>query len=114
VTPDAFRHYWEATYPVTPPVGYALREKYPKRWFRIHTLPESERYADNEEGYKEILRRHNILLTDVIGGGRSFVLVLAGYSETPRAVPSDAWLQEHYPDSQPFATIQVNSNADPT
>lgn len=113
MTPDAFYHYWETTYPAALPVGYSLREKYAERWFRIHTLPESKRYVDSEEEHAEILRRHNALLADTIGGGQSFVLVLTGYSETPRAVLLDTWLKEHYPDSRPFVTVQMNTSPDP-
>ncbi len=111
MTPDAFDRFWKRTYPDAPPVGYMLREAYVERWFRIHTLPNSERYPESDEEMAEILRRHHTLLTDVIGAA-SFVLVLTGYSETPRPVLSNEWLRDSYPDSQPFASIKMNTEAD--
>ncbi len=110
VSPDEFERHWSITYPDVPPVGYMLREKYPERWLRIHTLPESKRYPTSEEEYAEILRRHRTLLEDIIGP-TSFVLVLTGYSETPLPVLSSAWLQSRYPDSRPFATHKMNGEA---
>lgn len=111
MTPDAFHDYWHTTYPEAPPVAYLLRETYADRWFRIHTLLASKRYADNDEEIAEIVRRHHVLLADVLGT-TPCVLVLTSYSETPHPVLSSAWLRDHYPDSQPFATITMTGATD--
>lgn len=112
MTPEAFSRYWESRYPGTPPVGYVLREKYIDLWLRIHTLPESKRYAANDDQREEILRRHNTVLADMLGERHPFILVLTSYSETSQVVRPSTWLKDYYPDSQPFATVQMDSSAD--
>lgn len=88
MTPEEFRQYWRDHYDGCPPIGYYLREAYPERWFRIHHLPNSKRYAESDNEYEEIFRRHNSLLTDVIGKQGTYILVTTGYSETPNPVRS--------------------------
>ena len=51
MTAEAFQHYWTRTYPDCPPVGFRLRAAYQARWFRIHSLPASKRYAESEIEY---------------------------------------------------------------
>ncbi len=91
MTPEEFRQYWETTYPTCPPVGYVLRQRYSERWLRIHTLPASKRYAESEPEYHDILRRHNTVLTDTLGCGRTFVLVTTGYADS--AIPASRPLE---------------------
>lgn len=83
MTPQQFSEFWNKYFPLCPPVGYMLRSAYADRWFRIHTLPESKRYAETEREYEEILYRHNILLTELFGEGEPILLVATGYSSTP-------------------------------
>jgi len=52
-------------------------------------------------------------LAAVLREGYPFILVLTSYSETSQAVLPNTWLKDHYPDSQPFATVQMNNSADP-
>ena len=104
MTPEEFRRYWEATYPVCPPVSYLLRRACGERWLRIHTLPAGKRYAESEAEYREVLHRHNTVLTDLIGEGEPFIFVSAGYAETlvPDLVRPEA--AEHCPASRHFLT----------
>jgi hypothetical protein len=101
MTPAEFNDYWQQHYPNSPPIGHLLRQAYEDRWFRIHTLPESKRYPETEEDYQEILRRHNMLLSDLLGENGEFVLITTGYSGTPNPAPpypehlSTIGLQEH-------------------
>jgi hypothetical protein len=44
-----------------------LRGVHKDRWFRIHSLPDSKRYADSDDEYKIILDRQNQLIDDLIG-----------------------------------------------
>lgn len=112
MTPDAFKHYWDASYPAYPPVGYLLRHRYDRRWFRMHTLPDSRRYAESEEDYTEILRRHNTVLADVLGIGQPSVLILTGYSDTPVPVLSQEWMARQYPNSRPFLSVRMDDYDD--
>ncbi|MDB4915783.1 MAG: hypothetical protein JWM95_3427, partial [Gemmatimonadetes bacterium] len=58
---------WPEWYPDAPPVGFLLREAYPDRWLRIHSLPEAKRYPTSGFDYAELLRRHNSVAADVLG-----------------------------------------------
>jgi hypothetical protein len=50
-----------------------LRHWYPDRWLRVHSLPESKRYADSDEEYQELLMRHNQLFSDLVGDGKAVI-----------------------------------------
>lgn len=63
------RAWWINHFADSPPVGFLLRQIYSERWFRIHSLPESKRYAETEEEYAEIFLRHNALATEALGQG---------------------------------------------
>ena len=60
-------------------MGYYLREDYLSRWFRIHSLPESKRYADDEDEWEILLYRQNMLITDLLGVNAEFYLVTGRY-----------------------------------
>lgn len=82
MTPELFTKYWEETYPKCPPIGYLLRETYPDIWFRIHSLPLSKRYAETKEEEKEILKRHKLILSDLLGEEGECELITTEYSST--------------------------------
>lgn len=110
MTPEEFRQYWEATYPAGPPVGYRLRQAYRERWLRIHTLPAAKRYAQSASEDQEILRRHNTVLTDLMGRGRTFVLVTTGYAETAPPTMQPPEVAAHYPSSQHFLSSRMEDD----
>lgn len=60
---------WKRTFGKFAPLGYVCREKLPSRWLRIHSLPKSKRYPQTEAEYRELLRRHNEVATDLLGEG---------------------------------------------
>lgn len=64
---DEFQNFWEVNFQNCPPVSFLFKEKLEELWFRIHSLPESKRYAENDSEMTEILRRQKILLEDIIG-----------------------------------------------
>jgi hypothetical protein len=45
----------------TIPIPHLLKHSLPERWFRIHSLPESKRYADDEAEWATLLHRQNTL-----------------------------------------------------
>ena len=67
MTESEFIDYWNKVYPESLPINHELKSVYPDRWFRIHSLPESKRYAENADEYKIILDRQNQLIDDLIG-----------------------------------------------
>ena len=83
MTPESFNKYWKKTYSDSPPIGYYLRERYPNLWFRMHSLPLARRYAESKGEEKEILRRHNSILSDLLGEEGKYVLITTGYSTSP-------------------------------
>lgn len=64
---NEFIDYWNKEYSESFPINHELKQVYSDRWFRIHSLPESKRYADSDEEYKIILERQNQLINDLIG-----------------------------------------------
>lgn len=58
---------WERLWPGAEPLGHVLRVEYADRWVRVHSLPESKRYADSAAEYDEILRRHRTILRELHG-----------------------------------------------
>lgn len=62
-----FQRFWSATYPESPPVSHFFRRRYPERWLRIHSLPESKRYAENDAEWQILLHRQRTVLTDLLG-----------------------------------------------
>lgn len=108
MTPREFQRYWQGRYPGSLPVGHQLRDVYKDRWLRIHSLPQSKRYAETEAEYEEALRRHNTLLSDLLGEGGEYVLVTTGYSETPEPAQSYPELTTLAGDGRHFLTIPTH------
>lgn len=76
---SSFQVFWNNRYHESVPLGHHLREDYPDRWFRIHSLPESKRYADDEDERNILLFRQNALITDLLGDNAKFYLVTGRY-----------------------------------
>ena len=53
---------WELRWPGCLPLADQLRVSCAERWFRIHSLPASKRYAETHEERTEILLRHRAVL----------------------------------------------------
>ncbi len=86
---DDFNQYWNAKFPMSPPIGYLLRDSYAERWFRIHTLPESKRYSETPAEAAEILRRHTTILAQLFSSEQTLCVLALGYSPTPHPVPPE-------------------------
>jgi hypothetical protein len=74
-----FNKYWNANYPEANPIGHELKGIYPKRWFRIHSLPKSKRYAETEAEYQIILDRQNQLISDLVGENSEIIIASGQY-----------------------------------
>lgn len=73
--------WWNTRFADSPPVGFMLRQTYPERWLRIHSLPGSKRYAETEAEYAEMSRRHNTVAGDVLSEGASCYLIHSSWVE---------------------------------
>lgn len=58
--------WWRRRYSDTQPVGWALRQSFPDRWFRIHSLPEARRYPGDEADWDMLLYRHRSVSNEII------------------------------------------------
>ena len=87
VTQKCFQKFWESNYGHIPPLGHILREEFfEDRWFRIHSLPNSKRYADNDDEMQIVLSRQNTIFNDLIGSGQGYLLLFYTISKTPESV----------------------------
>jgi len=77
---EEFNKYWEAEYPEAYPISHELKHVYEDRWFRIHSLPKSKRYAETDVEYKTILDRQNQLINDLIGEENTIIISFVLYT----------------------------------
>lgn len=81
MTVEAFNALWQATWPETIPLYYTFRDALPDKWFRIHSLPNSQRYAAGQEDWEILLHRQNTLITDVVGCDAPLLMVTYTHSQ---------------------------------
>ncbi len=85
-----FEAYWQTAFPECPAIPHLLRDAYPKRWVRFHSLPESKRYADNEAEYQVILHRHNTVLDHLARRDGPLLLVSTEFGDTSISTRADS------------------------
>ncbi|WP_049064765.1 DUF3885 domain-containing protein, partial [Acinetobacter baumannii] len=61
---NSFINQWKFFYPNKLPISHCFRQYFSQFWFRIHSLPESKRYADTPAEYELLLNRHNQIIDD--------------------------------------------------
>jgi hypothetical protein len=72
----SFLEYWNSLYPETPPINYFFKERLKKRWLRIHSLPQSKRYADTKEEWDILFHRQNTVIADLVGEDAAIKVVV--------------------------------------
>lgn len=72
-----FNNYWKQEFSNLLPFCHHFRFSYNHRWFRVHNLPKSKRYADSEEEYQILLDRQNQLF-DTIFGEEAEIMIVFG------------------------------------
>lgn len=84
---EMMNEFWKCSLNDIKPEAHSLKHLFKERWVRFHALPGSKRYPETEDEYREILRRHNAVLTELNGARSTYFLVLPEYSEhkTPTA-----------------------------
>lgn len=80
MTKKQFIDYWNRTYPNSLPIGHELKHVFNERWFRIHSLPKSKRYAETIEETSIMLNRQNELIEDIFGGNQEFYILVGLYN----------------------------------
>jgi hypothetical protein len=79
MTNEDFKKLWTSRYPDSVPISFTFRHDYPDRWFRIHSLPESKRYPDNEDEWTILLHRQNTVITDILGKDSKLLILTGNY-----------------------------------
>lgn len=87
MTKKAFYKLWTSRYHDCALVSHVFKYEFSDRWFRIHSLPESKRYADSDAEWKELLERQNEIITDLFGNGSQVILVTGEYNLNEKDEP---------------------------
>ena len=103
---------WEKNFSNLLPIAYELKNEFNDRWFRIHTLPESKRYPENEGEYHEIFRRHNLILSDLFGTNQQFVLITMGFGFNDKTIAADEKLKDLGFQNNFWISIDVSDETD--
>ncbi len=100
---------WERRWPGADPLGNVLRVEYADQWVRFHSLPESNRYAENAAEYDEILLRHRAVLHELLGSGSTADLhVVAadwGWQDL-----SAGWSKRQLPSAWPWRSSRADED----
>jgi hypothetical protein len=59
---ETFLKVWQRDYPETPPINYHFKHHLPKRWIRIHSLPNAQRYPNDKADWAMLLSRQNAVI----------------------------------------------------
>jgi hypothetical protein len=85
---------WERRWPATPLAADELKSTHAARWFRVHSLPQSKRYADSDAERAEILARHHTVLKALGADATDAVLcVVARWGSAESVVHEDPDLE---------------------
>lgn len=57
---------WQARFPETPPIGHHFKHFLAKRWMRIYSLPDAQRYARDKAEWDILLARQNAVIDHLI------------------------------------------------
>ncbi|WP_288402765.1 hypothetical protein [uncultured Acinetobacter sp.] len=76
---NSFQSQWNSQFPNKIPISQLLKHYFTQSWFRIHSLPESKRYADTAAEYELLLNRHNEIITDCFGENTSIFIISGHY-----------------------------------
>lgn len=78
-----FNKYLDHNYSESNLISHELKNLYPTRWLRIHSLPDSKRYAKSEDETQRILTRQNKIISEIIGEKSEIIIVMGLYEEEP-------------------------------
>lgn len=71
------------------PLGHLLRTTYPRRWLRLYSLPEGQRYPVDAADWHELLLRHFTVFADPVGEHAELFLLTGEYdfADSPQPAP---------------------------
>lgn len=76
---EPFEQQWNDHFPNKVPIPYVFKFYFSESWFRIHSLPESKRYADTQNEELLLLDRQNQIITDCFGLHTAVYLVTGNH-----------------------------------
>lgn len=111
----SFAARWAGAWGECRPIGDELRSCPRDRWVRFHSLPGSKRYADNEDEYAELMRRHMTVLAELIshdgaGGEGELVVMTASWSDGPGLTPREAGLSRAMPAAAHWTSVLTDDS----
>jgi hypothetical protein len=66
---------WQRAYPETPPITYHFKWNLSKRWVRIYSLPEGQRYPNDKADWHHLLVRQNAVIDYLVPQGQPIQFV---------------------------------------
>jgi hypothetical protein len=87
---------WQQAFQGLPPLGFVLRFGLPDRWIRLYSLPGGKRYPTSDDETSELLQRHNMVATAVLGLGAPVTAWVAhfGHEKPPLDLEQWKWVSE--------------------
>jgi hypothetical protein len=79
MTKEEFNKYWNMYFSNINLISNQFKNYFPNRWFRIHSLPNAQRYIQGDNDKKILLSRQNEIVSDLVGVGEALVLVVGKY-----------------------------------
>jgi hypothetical protein len=76
-----FQTYWAEHFAETPPINHLFKHLLKEKWLRIHSLPESKRYAETDEEWAELFERQHVLFQDLMPPNELFYMLLGLYGQ---------------------------------
>lgn len=91
------------------PIDFQFKHDLYKRWLRIHYLPESKRYPENESEYQIVELRQTTILKDVIGESSQieFLIGMFKYNET-----TESEIKTDLGSFKKFISVDLHNNQD--
>lgn len=107
-------HLWQQSWPSTRPLGHEVRANR-ERWVRFHALPKSKRYPEDEQEYAEVLRRHNLLLSELTARTSTSLLVLTmAWSASAVPIARDEAVARALPDASFWTSVNQGDDDYPS
>jgi hypothetical protein len=68
LSPDGilFMKQWQRRFPETPPINYEFKRRLTKRWMRVYSLPDAQRYPNDKADWDILLARQNAVIDHLI------------------------------------------------
>lgn len=76
---NSFDYKWNKLFPNKVPISYLFKHYFPKSWIRLHSLPNSKRYADHAVEIDLLLRRQNQIISDCLPPSTTIFIVSGNY-----------------------------------